>query len=181
MPHASLAGSNKTPLPREALLVSGRPVSAGASPVQVDRVVFLLAWAAFASSAALRLCDPMLPALAAEFHATVGGAAIVVTATGLAYGFLQLVFGPLVDHFGKLRVVTGACLASTAGALACAASPSLETLALARALNGATTAALIPLSLAWIGDAVGMERRQATLARFMTGQIVGLVDRKSVV
>jgi len=160
--------------------VSGRPVSEGASPVQVDRVVFLLAWAAFASSAALRLCDPMLPVLAAEFHATVGGAAIVVTATGLAYGFLQLVFGPLGDHFGKLRVVTGACLASTAGALTCAASPSLEMLALARALNGATTAALIPLSLAWIGDAVGMERRQATLARFMTGQIVGLVSGQAI-
>lgn len=146
----------------------------------VDRVVFLLAWAAFASSAALRLCDPMLPALAAEFHTTVGGAAVVVTATGLAYGFLQLVFGPLGDHFGKLRVVTGACLASTAGALACAASPSLDLLALARALNGATTAALIPLSLAWIGDAVGMEQRQATLARFMTGQIVGLVSGHAI-
>lgn len=148
--------------------------------VRVGRVVFLLAWAAFASSAALRLCDPMLPALAAEFHATVGGAAIVVTATGLAYGFLQLAFGPLGDHFGKLRVVTAACLASTAGALLCAASPTLDLLALARALNGATTAALIPLSLAWIGDAVGMERRQATLARFMTGQIVGLVSGQAI-
>lgn len=143
-------------------------------------MVFLLAWAAFASSAALRLCDPMLPALADEFHATVGGAAIVVTATGLAYGFLQLVFGPLGDHFGKLRVVTGACLASTAGALACAASPSLDLLALARALNGATTAALIPLSLAWIGDAVSMEHRQATLARFMSGQILGLVSGQAI-
>jgi len=146
----------------------------------VDRVVFLLAWAAFASSAALRLCDPMLPALAVEFRTTVGGAAVVVTATGLAYGFLQLLFGPLGDHFGKLRVVTGACLASTASALACAASPGLDLLALARALNGATTAALIPLSLAWIGDAVGMERRQATLARFMTGQIVGLVSGHAI-
>ncbi len=155
-------------------------VPASGGDLRVDRVVFLLAWAAFASSAALRLCDPMLPALAGEFHATVGGAAIVVTATGLAYGFLQLVFGPLGDHFGKLRVVTVACLASTAGALACAVSPSLELLALARAMNGATTAALIPLSLAWIGDAVGMERRQATLARFMTGQIVGLVSGHAI-
>ena len=142
----------------------------------VDRVVFLLACAAFASSAALRLCDPMLPALARDFDTTVGRAAVVITATGIAYGLMQLVFGPLGDHFGKLRVVTAACLASTASALACAASPGLDMLTLARALNGATTAALIPLSLAWIGDAVGMEQRQATLARFMTGQIVGLVS-----
>ena len=155
-------------------------VAAAGGDLRVGRVVFLLAWAAFASSAALRLCDPMLPALAAEFHATVGGAAIVVTATGLAYGLLQLAFGPLGDHFGKLRVVTAACLASTVGALACAGSASLDWLALARALNGATTAALIPLSLAWIGDAVDMERRQATLARFMTGQIIGLVSGQAI-
>ena len=153
---------------------------AGLPQAQVDRVVFLLAWAAFASSAALRLVDPMLPALAAEFHTTVGGAAVVVTATGLAYGFLQLAFGPLGDHYGKLRVVTLACLASTLGAAACAASPSLEWLAVARALNGASTAALIPLSLAWIGDAVAMEQRQATLARFMSGQILGLVSGHAV-
>lgn len=152
------------------------PGSHGAENLHVDRVVILLACAAFASSAALRLCDPMLPALAQDFDTTVGRAAVVITATGIAYGLMQLLFGPLGDHFGKLRVVSAACLASTAGALACAASPGLDMLALARALNGATTAALIPLSLAWIGDAVGMEHRQATLARFMTGQIVGLVS-----
>lgn len=156
-----------------------RPVSQAPDP-RVDRVVFLLAWAAFASSAALRVCDPMLPALAREFSTTVGQAALVVTATGLAYGLLQLAFGPLGDHYGKLKVVTAACLASTLGALACAMSPSLDVLALARALNGATTAALIPLSLAWIGDAVAMDRRQATLARFMSGQILGLVSGQAV-
>lgn len=149
-------------------------------PRQVNRVVFLLASAAFASSAALRLCDPMLPALAQDFSTSVGQAALVVTATSVAYGLLQLVFGPLGDHFGKLKVVIWACLASTLGALACAVSPSLELLALARALNGATTAALIPLSIAWIGDAVALEQRQATLARFMSGQILGLVSGQAI-
>ena len=147
---------------------------------QINRVVFLLACAAFVSSAALRLCDPILPALAREFSATVGQAAVVITATSIAYGALQLVFGPLGDHFGKLKVVSLACLASTLGAIACAASPSLELLALARGLNGATTAALIPLSLAWIGDAVSLEHRQATLARFMSGQIIGLVSGHAI-
>lgn len=147
---------------------------------RVHRVVFLLACAAFVSSVALRLCDPMLPALASEFSSTLGQAALVITATSIAYGVLQLAFGPLGDHFGKLRVVTAACLASTFGAIACALSPSLEMLALARGLNGATTAALIPLSLAWIGDAVSLEHRQATLARFMSGQIIGLVSGQAI-
>jgi YNFM family putative membrane transporter len=152
----------------------------GPVDARVHRVVFLLACAAFVSSVALRLCDPMLPALASEFSSTLGQAALVITATSIAYGVLQLAFGPLGDHFGKLRVVTAACLASTFGAIACALSPSLEMLALARGLNGATTAALIPLSLAWIGDAVSLEHRQATLARFMSGQIIGLVSGQAI-
>lgn len=146
----------------------------------VDREVFLLSCAAFASAMALRLCDPMLPALARHFGSTVGQAAMVVTATSIAYGVAQLLFGPFGDRFGKFPVIAWACLASTVGALACAASPSLAVLAMARALNGATTAALIPLAMAWIGDVVAIQHRQATLARFMSGQIVGLVSGQAV-
>ncbi|MBI4986612.1 MAG: MFS transporter [Rhodocyclales bacterium] len=146
----------------------------------LGREVFLLSCAAFASAVALRLCDPLLPVLARDFGTTVGRAALVVTATSVAYGIFQLLFGPLGDHYGKFRVIAAACLASTVGAFACAASPSLEVLALARALNGATTAALIPLAMAWIGDVVAFEQRQATLAKFMSGQIVGLVCGQAI-
>ncbi len=146
----------------------------------VDREVFLLSCAAFASAVALRLCDPMLPALARYFASTVGQAAMVVTATSVAYGLALLLFGPLGDHFGKFRVIAWACLASTVGALACALSPSLEALAIARAVNGATTAALIPLSMAWIGDVVPIQDRQTTLAKFMSGQVIGLVSGQAI-
>jgi predicted MFS family arabinose efflux permease len=47
-------------------------------------------------------------------------------------------------------------------------------LLLARGLAGATAAALIPLSMAWIGDVVRYEDRQSVLARFLVGQILGL-------
>jgi YNFM family putative membrane transporter len=141
----------------------------------LDRSVLLLSCAAFASAVALRLCDPMLPALADSFATTTGNAAVAVTGIAIAYGLCQLLFGPLGDRFGKFRVIAWACLASTLGALACAVSPSLDWLAVARAVNGATTAALIPLSMAWIGDVVPFQDRQATLAKFMSGQIVGLV------
>jgi predicted MFS family arabinose efflux permease len=146
----------------------------------VERDVVLLSFAAFASAVALRLCDPMLPALARQFDATVGQVAVVVTATSVAYGIAQLLFGPLGDHFGKFRVIALACLASTIGAFACALSPSLAALAAARALNGATTAALIPLSMAWIGDAIEFQHRQATLAKFMSGQVIGLVSGQAI-
>ena len=140
----------------------------------------LLSLAAFASSAALRMCDPMLPALADTFHTTVARAAIVITATSIAYGICQFLFGPLGDRFGKFRVIALASLACTAGALASALSPTLEWLSVARAMTGATTAALIPLSMAWIGDVVAFDQRQPTLAKFMSGQIIGLVSGQAL-
>lgn len=146
----------------------------------LGREVMLLSLAAFASSAALRMCDPMLPALADTFHTTAARAAIVITATSIAYGICQFLFGPLGDRFGKFRVIALASLASTVGALACAISPTLEWLSFARAMTGATTAALIPLSMAWIGDVVVFEQRQTTLAKFMSGQIIGLVSGQAL-
>lgn len=157
--------------------MSGAAATGGLS---VGRTVLLLAAGAFASAASLRLCDPMLPALARHFGTTTGQAAVVVTATSVAYGVFQLLFGPLGDRFGKFRVVAWACLVSTLGALGCALSPSLETLAVARAFTGATTAAIIPLSMAWIGDAVPFHQRQPILAKFMSGQIFGLISGQAL-
>src|SRR5205823_2893267 len=44
----------------------------------------------------------------------------------------------------------------------------------ARLFAGATAAAVIPLSMAFIGDVVPYDQRQPVLARFLIGQILGL-------
>jgi len=98
----------------------------------------------------------------------------VITVFAVAYGLMQLVFGPLADRFGKWRVVSLAVLASGVTAVACAIAPDFRALLWARLAAGATCAAVIPMAMAWIGDAVPYERRQAVLARFLTGQILGL-------
>jgi predicted MFS family arabinose efflux permease len=45
---------------------------------------------------------------------------------------------------------------------------------MARLMAGATCAAIIPLSMAWIGDVIPYRQRQPVLARFLIGQILGL-------
>jgi predicted MFS family arabinose efflux permease len=135
-----------------------------------------LSFAAFASAASLRVTDPSLTRIADEYSVTVTIASYVITSYALAYGLLQLVFGPAGDRFGKVRVVAWACAASTVTALACAAAPTLPTLLAARALSGAAAAAIIPLSMAWIGDVIPYQRRQPVLARFLTGQILGVAS-----
>lgn len=144
------------------------------SSASPERAVFLLAIGAFISAASTRAIDPMLPLLAQAFGTTPGAAAAAITGFAVAYGLLQLVHGPIGDRIGKYRLIVITCALSTLGTLACALAPTLGALVAARFLSGATVGALIPLAMAWIGDAVPYERRQSVLARFLIGQMLGV-------
>ena len=135
--------------------------------------IVALSLAALASGMSMRMTDPLLPRLAGEFHITLGQASWVVTVFAVAYGLSQALFGPLGDRFGKYRVIAWACAASAVTSLACALAPGHHSLMVARLLAGCTAAAVIPLSMAWIGDVVPYEHRQPVLARFLIGQITG--------
>jgi predicted MFS family arabinose efflux permease len=147
--------------------------SAPTAPPSPTRAIALLALAAFASQAMVRVTDSLLPQIAAEFDATVGQAAIVVTAYAITHGSIQLVIGPLGDRFGKYRTVAVACALSSLTVLLCALAQTLGLLTLARLASGATAAWIIPLAMAYVGDVTPYERRQPVLARFLTGQILG--------
>src|SRR5579862_6980256 len=149
------------------------PAATDASAVPIAAIA-ALSFAAFASSASMRVTDPSLTRIADEYGVALATASYAITAFSLAYGVLQIVFGPAGDRFGKVRVVAWVCAASTATALTCAAAPTFPTLLAARALAGAAAAAIIPLSMAWIGDVVPYQQRQPVLARFLTGQILGV-------
>lgn len=135
--------------------------------------IVALSLAALASGASLRVTDAMLPRLAAEFSVSLGAASQVVTVFAIAYGFAQLLFGPLGDRFGKYRVIAAACAASAVTSVLCGLAPGHASLLAARLAAGVTAAAVIPLAMAWIGDVIPYERRQPVLARFLIGQISG--------
>ncbi len=134
----------------------------------------MLSLAAFASAAASRAADPLLPLLAGTFGTTAGGASAVITAFAIGYGLLQVITGPIGDRIGKYRMVFWVTAISAAGNLACAFAPSLPLLVGARFLTGATVGAIVPLSIAWIGDSVAQEKRQPVLARFLVGHMCGI-------
>ena len=137
--------------------------------------IVLLSVAAFASAANMRVIDPLLVQLAATFGVSVGAASIAATAFLFANGVFVLVHGPFGDRYGKMPVVAIACIAAALCCLLSALASSLGWLAAARFLTGVTSSAIIPLAIAWLGDNVSYERRQATLARFLTGQTLGLM------
>ncbi|HEY9280433.1 MAG TPA: MFS transporter [Eoetvoesiella sp.] len=134
----------------------------------------LLSLAAFSVSVSARIIDPLLPLFATEFNISLGVASAAVTLFAIAYGIAQIIFGPLGDRFGKYRVIALVSVASALSALLCGFALNFSTLLAGRLLAGLTAAAVIPLSMAWIGDVVPYQHRQTVLARFMVGQILGV-------
>lgn len=146
-----------------------------AQQAQQRRAILLLSVAAFASGTSARLCDPLLPELSRAFDASASEVAHVVSGFAIAYGLVQAFFGPIGDRLGKYRLIALTTLASVLGTLGCVVAVSLDQLIVARFVTGITAAGIIPLSMAWIGDTVPYEERQSTLARFLGGQILGVI------
>jgi len=137
--------------------------------------LLVLGMAAFMVQADARVIDPLLHVIARDFHTIPPSAAIVISAYALPYGLFQLFYGPLGDRIGKLRVMA-ACLALFAvGTFACAFVPNLPVFALLRFLTGAAAAAVVPMSLGYIGDKFPYEARQIALARFMSALMMGQI------
>jgi len=137
--------------------------------------LWLISLAGFTSMASMRVCDPMLVSMASEFQISVGDASRVISAFAVAYGLMQLFYGPLGDRVGKLKVIMSAALACGVFSAITALSPSFALLVLARAAMGAAAAGIIPLSLAWLGDQVPYDQRQETLAKLMSATVTGMM------
>jgi predicted MFS family arabinose efflux permease len=137
----------------------------------------LLGALAFVVTADARVVDPLLPVIADDFTTSIATAGLAVSAYTIPYGLFQLFYGPLGDRAGKLRVMGAAAAVFAIGTAACGLAPSLPFLVLLRFLTGMTAAAIIPLSLAYIGDNYPYSDRQAAIGRYLTaialGQILG--------
>lgn len=160
------------------LSMDGEP--AGAADDIPWGALLMLGFTSFASSAALRFCDPLLPKLATAFSTTPGAAAAVVTTYSVAYGGFQLITGPLGDRFGKVRMVVAGSILCGLFTMACAFAASLDQVSLLRFLAGLSGAAIIPNCLAFIGDTIAPERRQAVLARYMIFMSAGAVSGQAI-
>jgi predicted MFS family arabinose efflux permease len=137
--------------------------------------LLVVGMAAFMVQADARVIDPLLHAIARDFHTIPPNAAIVISAYALPYGLFQLFYGPFGDRIGKLRVMAG-CLAFFAvGTFACAFVPNLPVFAILRFVTGVAAAAVVPMSIGYIGDKFPYEMRQIALGRFMSALMMGQI------
>lgn len=152
------------------------PKSAADAPAegkQLSILIAVLGACGFASNFTLRLVDPIVPTLAAEFGRTIQQTAILATAFSFSYAFGQPFLGPIADAIGKLRSIA-ICLAgvAVAGVLASLAT-SFDTMFVLRAVAGIFAGGIIPAAMAAIGDRAPVAERQIALGRFLVIMIFG--------
>ncbi len=155
---------------------SGLLVEPGSPAPALKHVsVAILGAAAFIVTADVRVVNPLLHVIASEFKTDVGSTGIIVTAYTIPYGLFQLVYGPLGDRIGKLRVMSITMGLFAIGTAICTFAPNLAILSLLRFLTGVAAAATIPMSLAYIGDNFAYQERQAAIGRFLGAVALGQI------
>ncbi|MCL6473126.1 MAG: MFS transporter [Firmicutes bacterium] len=141
--------------------------------MNTNRLVIILGLAGFIVMADNWVVSPILPAIAKSFGVESASAGILIAAYMLPFGLFQLVFGPLADRFGKLRVIMSTMVFFTIATALCGLGFALTDLSVYRALTGLFAAATMPVSLALIGDVVPLENRQTAIGTFMGISFLG--------
>ncbi len=150
------------------------PVSLSApSAVAGQRLLWVIMAAVFMVSAEARLISPLLPAIAQDFQTSVARTGLLITAYTIPYGLFQIVYGPLADRFSRQRVMGTALSLFAVGTFASAFAPSVLVLDVMRFGTGAAAAGVIPVALAYVGDAVPYAQRQAALGRVVSVAALG--------
>ncbi|MDH7794669.1 MULTISPECIES: MFS transporter [unclassified Beijerinckia] len=98
-----------------------------------------------------------LDAFRADFSTNVAGLEWVVNAYTLIFAALLLTTGTLGDRFGARKVFVAGFVLFTAASVACGLAPTLMTLVMARLVQGAGAALLIPNSLSLVQQAFPVE------------------------
>jgi predicted MFS family arabinose efflux permease len=140
----------------------------------------LLFTLAFLVSVDLRILGPVLPSIATSLGATAGSAGLAMTSYALAYGSGQLVYGPLSDRFGRIKVVRIAAVAFSLFSIVSALSHNTWQFVSARLLAGAFAGAVIPLTVVYIGDHYEYAERQVAIGRFAIVTSAGLAFSASI-
>jgi predicted MFS family arabinose efflux permease len=140
-----------------------------------NTTLWLLIGAIFVVSIDSRVITPILPAIADDLDVSIGRAGLIVTAYLLPYGLFQLIYGPVADRIGHVRVISLTLGAFALGGILCALSPGLTALVGARFFTGMVAAAVFPLTLAYIGETVAYTERQHAIGYTVMASSIGQV------
>lgn len=127
----------------------------------------------FACMLSWRVVDPMLGVMAGDLSVSYAEMALITSAYSFPFAIMQLVFGPIGDSLGKVRIIRLSLAMVALSQILMAVAPNYETVLIARGLGGAFAGGLTPVSLALVGDRIALNERQVALGRFLVATIMG--------
>lgn len=95
---------------------------------------------------------PALPAIKAELHASMQATQQTMAALLLAFGFGQLVAGPVADRFGRRPLLLSTLAVYLLASLSAVLARSIEALVLVRIVQGVTMAGVVVVARAMVRD-----------------------------
>jgi predicted MFS family arabinose efflux permease len=136
-------------------------------------MVFLLGLLAFWVNGDNYAAAPLLVRIASDLGIDIGTAALSVTSYMLFFGLLTIIFGPLGDRYGRGRILIVAAFGSAVFSMVSAFVPDLLSLVAVRAVNGAFSAGIMPLAVAYAGESATPQTRQAQIGKVMGLMFLG--------
>ena len=120
----------------------------------------------------MTLCLPSMQDWPVIFSATQAQVQLTFSAYVGCYGLAQLVYGPLADRLGRKRVLLGGMVLAALGSALGALATDLSVLVMARALQGAGSAAGMVVGRALVQDL--FEGRERTRMMAYVGMTMGV-------
>jgi YNFM family putative membrane transporter len=129
--------------------------------------------AGFCAFLNLFVTQPILPLLAALFHA--GKAAVSLTVTAATFGVaLAAPFTGLVaDRLGRKRVIVWSAAILGVTTVLCATAPTLPWLIFWRFLQGVATPGVFAVTVAYVNDEWPPDRAAAAIGAYVSGTVLG--------
>ena len=112
---------------------------------------------------------PALPSLRADLGTSMASAQLTLSALIIAFGFAQLVWGPLADRHGRRPILLWGMALYTLASVLCATSASIGALILWRALQGVGMAAAVTCGRSMVRDLFQPHEGARVMSRALGG------------
>lgn len=138
-----------------------------------NKMLLVLGSMAFLANGDNYAAAPLLINISKDLNLTIDVAAMSVTAYMLSFGVFTLLFGPLSDRFGKVKIINIAAMGTAIFSMLGAVAFNLPSLIFFRAMNGAFGAGIFPVTMALVGQSFDNENRQKALGKVMGLMFLG--------
>jgi predicted MFS family arabinose efflux permease len=137
------------------------------------RMIMVLGFMAFLANGDNYAAAPLIIKISEDLSLTINAAAMSVTAYMLTSGVFTLIFGPLSDRYGKVKIINIAAMGTAIFSMLGALAFNFTSLLFFRAMNGAFGAGILPVTLALVGQSFDNENRHKALGKVMGLMFLG--------